>query len=160
MRSNPQQLNPEFVLSYFGSLSPEASLDCLRELLQRNMRGNMQIVTQVAAKYNEQIGAEPLVELFEGFKCYEGLFYYLGQIVNFSQDALVHFKYIEAAAKCQQFKEVRVSASFLRRRRHRRARYVAAWQRARTLSRRWRRRDAASPRRRRRGRERPHASRA
>ena len=60
----------------------------------------------VAAKYNEQIGAEPLVELFEGFKCYEGLFYYLGQIVNFSQDALVHFKYIEAAAKCQQFKEV------------------------------------------------------
>ena len=63
-------------------------------------------------RYNEQIGAEPLVELFEGFKCYEGLFYYLGQIVNFSQDALVHFKYIEAAAKCQQFKEVRVSASF------------------------------------------------
>ena len=59
-------------------------------------------------RYNEQIGAEPLVELFEGFKCYEGLFYYLGQIVNFSQDALVHFKYIEAAAKCQQFKEVRV----------------------------------------------------
>jgi hypothetical protein len=52
-----------------------------------------------------------LVELFEGFKCYEGLFYYLGQIVNFSQDALVHFKYIEAAAKCQQFKEVRISAS-------------------------------------------------
>ena len=50
MCSNPQQLNPEFVLSYFGSLSPEASLDCLRELLQRNMRGNMQIVTQVAAK--------------------------------------------------------------------------------------------------------------
>ena len=57
-------------------------------------------------RYNEQIGAEPLVELFEGFKCYEGLFYYLGQIVTFSQDALVHFKYIEAAAKCQQFKEV------------------------------------------------------
>ena len=50
MCANPQQLNPEFVLSYFGSLSPEASLDCLRELLQRNMRGNMQIVTQVAAK--------------------------------------------------------------------------------------------------------------
>jgi len=106
MCANPQTLNPEFVLSYFGSLSPEASLDCLRELLARNMRGNMQVVTQVAAKYNEQIGAQPLVDLFENFKCYEGLFYYLGQIVNFSQDALVHFKYIEAAAKCQQFKEV------------------------------------------------------
>ena len=74
------------------------------------------------------------MELFEGFKCYEGLFYYLGQIVNFSQDALVHFKYIEAAAKCQQFKEVRCPASFLRRRRHRRARYVAAWQRENTVA--------------------------
>ena len=106
MCANPQALNPEFVLSYFGSLSPEASLECLKELLARNMRGNMQIVTQVAAKYNEQIGATPLVELFESFKCYEGLFYYLGQIVNFSQDATVHYKYIEAAAKCQQYKEV------------------------------------------------------
>ncbi|KAH8049268.1 hypothetical protein JL720_15657 [Aureococcus anophagefferens] len=106
MCANPQALNPEFVLSYLGSLSPEASLECLKELLARNMRGNMQIVTQVAAKYNEQIGAQPLVDLFESFKCYEGLFYYLGQIVNFSQDATVHYKYIEAAAKCQQYKEV------------------------------------------------------
>ncbi len=109
-------------------------------------------------RYNEQIGAEPLVELFEGFKCYEGLFYYLGQIVNFSQDALVHFKYIEAAAKCQQFKEVRYcvcstpstpSTRALRRggaeREHGRGDGVG---------------DAAPPRRRRRGRERPHASRA
>ena len=66
----------------------------------------MQVVTQVAAKYNEQIGATPLIELFEGFKCFEGLFYYLGQIVNFSQDPIVHFKYIESAAKMQQYKEV------------------------------------------------------
>ena len=44
--------------------------------------------------------------MFDSFKCYEGLFYYLGSLVNFSQDPLIHFKYIEAAAKCQQFKEV------------------------------------------------------
>ena len=35
-----------------------------------------------------------------------GLYYYLGQIVNFSQEANVHLKYIEAATKCQQYKEV------------------------------------------------------
>ena len=55
MCANPQMINTEFVLSFFGSLSPEASLECLKELLSRNMRGNMQISTQVAAKYNEQI---------------------------------------------------------------------------------------------------------
>ena len=60
-----------------------SSMNSYRETCAATCRSS----TQVAAKYNEQIGAEPLVELFEGFKCYEGLFYYLGQIVNFSQDA-------------------------------------------------------------------------
>ena len=106
MCANPQMINTEFVLSFFGSLSPEASLECLKELLSRNMRGNMQISTQVAAKYNEQIGCDALIAMYESFKCYEGLYYYLGQIVNFSQEANVHLKYIEAATKCQQYKEV------------------------------------------------------
>ena len=44
--------------------------------------------------------------MFEEFKSFEGLFYYLGAIVNNSQSAAVHKKYIEAAARMQQFKEV------------------------------------------------------
>lgn len=35
-----------------------------------------------------------------------GLFYFLGSIVNFSQEADVHFKYIQAACKTGQIKEV------------------------------------------------------
>jgi clathrin heavy chain len=35
-----------------------------------------------------------------------GLFYFLGAIVNFSQEADVHFKYIQAACKTGQLKEV------------------------------------------------------
>ena len=106
MCSNPQLANPDFVLSFFGSLSPETSLECLKELLGRNMRGTIGIVTQVAAKYNDNIGAAALCSMFDDFKCYEGQFMYLGQIVNLSTDPIVHFKYIEAAAKTQQFKEV------------------------------------------------------
>lgn len=45
-------------------------------------------------------------DLFESFKSYEGLFYFLGSIVNFSQDQEVHFKYIQAACKTNQIKEV------------------------------------------------------
>jgi clathrin heavy chain len=106
MCSNPQTMNPDFVIAFFGSLSPDDSIECLKELLGRNMRGTIQIVTQVAAKYTEQIGSDKLCTLFEDFKCYEGLFMYLGQIVNLSTDPLVHFKYIESAAKTQNFKEV------------------------------------------------------
>ena len=35
-----------------------------------------------------------------------GLFYFLGSIVNFSQEQDVHFKYIQAACKTGQIKEV------------------------------------------------------
>ena len=38
--------------------------------------------------------------------CLVGLFYFLGSIVNFSQDSDVHFKYIQAACKTGQIKEV------------------------------------------------------
>ena len=38
--------------------------------------------------------------------CSIGLFYFLGSIVNFSQDSDVHFKYIQAACKTGQIKEV------------------------------------------------------
>ena len=38
--------------------------------------------------------------------CCPGLFYFLGSIVNFSQEPEVHFKYIQAACKTGQIKEV------------------------------------------------------
>lgn len=98
-------LNPEFLVGYFGTISREGSLECLREMLTRNIRQNLTLVVQVATKYSDPLGPENLVKLFEDFKSFEGLFYYLGGIVNFSQSAAVHKKYIEAAARMQQFKE-------------------------------------------------------
>jgi len=50
---------------------------------------------QIATKYHEQLTTKALIDLFESFKSYEGLFYFLGSIVNFSQDQEVHFKYIQ-----------------------------------------------------------------
>lgn len=60
----------------------------------------------MATKYHEQLTTNSLIDLFESFKSFEGLFYFLGSIVNFSQDPEVHFKYIEAACKTGQIKEV------------------------------------------------------
>ncbi|EPZ31434.1 clathrin heavy chain 1-like protein [Rozella allomycis CSF55] len=99
-------LNPEWVVGFFGKLSVEQSMECLKEMLNNNIRQNLQIVIQVATKYSDLIGAQNLIELFESFKSYEGLYYYLGSIVNFSQDGNVHFKYIQAACRTGQMKEV------------------------------------------------------
>lgn len=61
---------------------------------------------QIATKYHEQLTTNALIDLFESFKSFEGLFYFLGSIVNFSQEPEVHFKYIQAACKTGQIKEV------------------------------------------------------
>lgn len=101
-----QLLNPEWLVTYFGTLSVDDSLECLREMLKANIRQNLQICVQVATKYHEQLTTAALIDLFESFKSYEGLFYFLGSIVNFSQEPEVHYKYIEAACKTGQIKEV------------------------------------------------------
>ena len=59
-------------MNYFGSLSVEDSLECLRAMLTHNIRQNLQICVQVATKYHEQLSTSALIELFESFKSFEG----------------------------------------------------------------------------------------
>ena len=47
-----------------------------------------------------------LIQIFEDVKSFEGLYFFLGSIVNVSQNPEVHFKYIQAACRTGQFKEV------------------------------------------------------
>ena len=101
-----ENLNPEWLASYFGRLSVEQSLICLNEMLSSNIRQNLQVVVQVATKYSDLLGPAKLIELFEQFKSFEGLYYYLGSVVNLSTDPDVHFKYIQAACRSGQFSEV------------------------------------------------------
>ncbi len=89
-------LNPDWLVNYFGSLSVEDSLECIRAMMQANIRQNLQVSVKIATKYHEQLTTQSLIDLFESFKSFEGLFYFLGSIVNFSQEIDVHFKYIQA----------------------------------------------------------------
>ena len=98
--------NPEWLTNFFGKLSVEQSLDSLDAMMKHNIRQNLQSVVNIATKYSELLGAVRLIDLFEKYKTAEGLFYYLGSIVNLSEDADVHFKYIESATKMGQFNEV------------------------------------------------------
>ena len=78
----------------------------MREMLKFNIRQHLQVVVQIATKYSDLLGPSRLIELFETHKSFEGLFYYLGSIVNLSEDPEVVFKYIQAATKCQKYGEV------------------------------------------------------
>ncbi|KAH6666626.1 hypothetical protein B0J14DRAFT_705122 [Halenospora varia] len=96
----------DWLTGFFGRLSLEQSLDCLDAMLKTNIRQNLGAVVQIATKYSDLLGPTRLIDLFEKYKTSEGLFYYLGSIVNLSEDQDVNFKYIEAATKMSQFTEV------------------------------------------------------
>lgn len=103
---NTQAINPEALVNFFGTLSAENSLLCLGELLRVNPRGNLQVVVAVCSKYSEQLTPAAIIAMFEKFGNFEGLYFYLGAMVNQSQDGEIHFRYIQAAAKVGQIKEV------------------------------------------------------
>lgn len=101
---NSHAMNPEFVVTYFGKLNRDQSILLLKDMMSRGP-SNMTVCVEVAKKYHEELGSEELVGVFESNKAVEGLYYYLGAVVNFSEDAFVHFKYIQASCMLGQFKE-------------------------------------------------------
>eukprot|EP01083_Nonionella_stella_P040976 111112_1 len=101
-----QAIDPEFILKFFGDLTPEDGLDCLRDLLKYNMAHNIRLVVDVAKRYSEQLTPASLISLFEDFDSHPGLYYYLGSLVNFTEEPLVVLKYIQAAVKLEQFRDV------------------------------------------------------
>jgi clathrin heavy chain len=104
--SRTELLNPEQLVKFFGTMSVENSIECLNHLLRTNMRQNLQMVVQVAREYSEQLTPEKLIEMFESYNSWEGLFYYLGAVLLKTEDTSVHFKYIQAAAKIGNLQEV------------------------------------------------------
>lgn len=104
--ANSATLPPDFVINYFGRMSVEDTLECLKEMLRTNIRQNLQIVIQIATKYSDLLGPHRIIEMFESFKTFEGLYYYLGTVVNLTEDPDVVFKYIQAATRMGQLSEV------------------------------------------------------
>ncbi|WFD00087.1 Clathrin heavy chain [Malassezia yamatoensis] len=100
------RFNNDWLVDYFGKLTVEQSLEALREMLRSNMRQNLQVVVQIATKYSDLLGSSNLIQMFESFRSFEGLYYYLGSVVNLSEDSEVHFKYIQAATRTGQIREV------------------------------------------------------
>jgi len=103
---NTHAIEPAQLIEFFGTLSAEWALECLQVLLESNMQQNLGIVVDVAKEYTEQLTATKIIQLLESHESYPGLYFYLGSRMAFSEDPEEHYKYIEAAAKTGQVKEV------------------------------------------------------
>ncbi|KAL1511931.1 hypothetical protein AB1Y20_005212 [Prymnesium parvum] len=104
--SRTEMIQPEFIVKFFGLQPAETGIEMLHHLLRTNMRQNLQVVVQVAREYSEQLTPAKLIEMFETYNSWEGLFYYLGAVLLKTEDPAVHFKYIQAAAKVNNLQEV------------------------------------------------------
>ncbi|CAC9895743.1 unnamed protein product [Aureobasidium pullulans] len=96
----------EFLVNFFGKLTLELSMECLDEVLKVNIRQNLAAVINISKKYSDLFGPHRIIALLEKYRTAEGLYYYLGGIVNLSEDEEVTFKYIEAATTMGQIQEV------------------------------------------------------
>ena len=103
---NTHQLQPEFLVAYFGTLEPALALECMEELLTSNIKTNGRLVAQIAAQYSGTLGNDAITELFKAQKADESLFLYLSTVVNTTLDPEIHFGYIEAATKSGNINEV------------------------------------------------------
>ncbi|KAF2832004.1 clathrin heavy chain [Ophiobolus disseminans] len=100
------KLPEEWLINYFGQLTVELSLECLDAMLTTNIRQNLQAVIRIAQKYSDLLGANRIIDLLEKHRTAEGLYFFLGSIVNVAEDKDVTFKYIEAATTMGQLNEV------------------------------------------------------
>ena len=70
---NALNLNTEWVISFFGSLSAEDSLDCLKAMLMSEPDKHLRAVVVIASRFYEQLGTKDLIHMFESCKCFEGI---------------------------------------------------------------------------------------
>ena len=111
IQSAQEPIELDFLVAYFGNLSVEDGLDALATLLKQrhnikvvNVAGGKQmtipqLVAQIGSEYSKQMTPEALIKLFENDKCFDGMYYFLGQAVNFSEDPVIHNNYIQAAVR-------------------------------------------------------------
>ena len=98
--------SPEFLVGFFGHMTPNNALQCLYDMMKANRAANLQVVVQTSIKYYSEVTIPALIEMFEKFGSYDGLFYFLGSVLVHTEDPDVYYKYIEAAAKLNQSAEV------------------------------------------------------
>jgi clathrin heavy chain len=93
-------MNQEFLVNYCVKLQPDVCLEIINDLM-KNRNQNLQVVVQVCIKVHDQVGALKLIEMFESFSSFEGVYYFLGAVlgqIGESQPDVI-FKYITAAGR-------------------------------------------------------------
>lgn len=105
--ANVASLDQEWLVKFLGeSLSSAKCLDCMEAILAHNVRSNQPLCVKIACSYSAQLGPQSLIALFESVRSPEMLYTYLSSVISGTSDAEVVFKYLQAACKIGQYRDV------------------------------------------------------
>ena len=105
LNTNPANINKEWLGEYLTRIQSDWTLQLMQDLL-RQSRQNLSMVVQIAIANHTKLGTENCIKVFDGVSAYEGIYYFLGAALKDTEDPELYFKYIEAAAKCNQTRDV------------------------------------------------------
>ena len=102
---NAHAIPKEQLIAVFKRLDPNDALQSMDDLMRIN-RQNVQKVAEVAIGNHGRLDTNKVIELFEYYQSYDGLFYYLGHILPETEDEECYFKYITSAARLNKIAEL------------------------------------------------------
>ncbi|KAG9457847.1 hypothetical protein H6P81_002355 [Aristolochia fimbriata] len=94
-----------FLGTYLSSrLDPDIHFKHIEGAAKKMARSNM--LNAAAKEYPQPLGVDACIRLFEQFKSYEGLYFFLGRYLSSRLDPDIHFKHTEGVAKTGQINYV------------------------------------------------------
>ena len=102
---NTHAIPKDQLIEVFKRLEPADVISSLNDLMKSN-RQNVQIVAEVAIANFGRVETDAVIELFESYQAFDGLFYYLGHLLPQTEDHDIHYKYIVASAKINKVEEI------------------------------------------------------
>jgi clathrin heavy chain len=102
--NNAHMIPPEYIKSYFINGMPAEHIPAvLIDFLKYNR--NVKLAIDVAHAVHNKVGIKELVDVFEAVNAWDGVFFFLGPLLEKSRDSKIYHKYIEACVKCGNLAE-------------------------------------------------------
>lgn len=102
--NNAMMIPPEYIKNYLCTgLAAEHIPSVLTEFLKYNR--NIKLAIEVAHAVYQKVGVKELTDVFESINAYDGVFFFLGPLLDKTQDSKMYHKYLEACVKCNNLAE-------------------------------------------------------
>jgi clathrin heavy chain len=100
-----QSIPPEYLKQYIVNKLPAEHIPSVLSDILKYQR-NTKLVVDISKEVFNKVGVKELVDVFEQNNSYDGIFYFLGPLLDQTKDKKVYHKYIEACVRCNQMQEV------------------------------------------------------